>query len=306
LSINGEFYNSIIYPHSMSSTYTDYSKVRLCKDSYNDLKGMSWPLYEEFIKLKFDELSQDIHDEIFQLNLSWKPPLESLPFSTVFYHQNFHFLLKHKFPDSDKIGEGYAHMWQDILVLTMSQGKKNGSFLEIGANSPTRINNTFLLEALYNWRGVSIDIVDYSNSWLIRPKSNFICADATELDYSKLLSTHFNEKQIDYLQIDFDDLNGHLVVLNSLLQLDYRFSIITLETRNSDNHKHVSLFRKTLLDNGYKLLVGDVEGFNPPSEKWTPLEDWYIDPNVINTNLVELFTKQGLTYKNPFFLFTDQ
>lgn len=47
---------------------------------------------------------------------------------------------------------------QDLFVIAMFNGKKNGSFLEFGANGPIADNNTYLLEKEFDYRGVSFDI----------------------------------------------------------------------------------------------------------------------------------------------------
>jgi len=46
---------------------------------------------------------------------------------------------------------------QDLFVAGMLQGKKNGSFLEIGSNHLQNSNNSYLLEKELNWTGYSID-----------------------------------------------------------------------------------------------------------------------------------------------------
>lgn len=52
---------------------------------------------------------------------------------------------------------------QDLFVVAMTQGKHNGTWLEIGCGDPIRINNTYLLEKRFNWSGTSIDVdlMDY-------------------------------------------------------------------------------------------------------------------------------------------------
>ena len=43
---------------------------------------------------------------------------------------------------------------QDIFVLSMLNGKKNGIYVEIGADKPKVINNSYLLESVFDWSGV--------------------------------------------------------------------------------------------------------------------------------------------------------
>ena len=63
---------------------------------------------------------------------------------------------------------------QDKFVVNVLNNKKNGYFLEIGANHPIKINNSYLLETKYNWKGI---MVECENEFLPlykqhRPNSN--------------------------------------------------------------------------------------------------------------------------------------
>jgi hypothetical protein len=92
--------------------------------------------------------------------------------------------LKFKFLESENIENNYSQSMQDMFVLSILDGKKNGVYVEIGADKPRVINNSYLLESQYDWTGVSFEIesdkVEYFNS--IR-KNKCICADATKFDY---------------------------------------------------------------------------------------------------------------------------
>jgi hypothetical protein len=58
--------------------------------------------------------------------------------------------------------EKQSQAGQDLFVIAMTQGKINGSFLEIGGHHPFEISNTYVLEKMFDWHGWSIDIIDYS------------------------------------------------------------------------------------------------------------------------------------------------
>ncbi len=44
-----------------------------------------------------------------------------------------------------------------MFVLTMLEGKEQGTYLEIGAADPFKSNNTALLEGVFDWKGISIE-----------------------------------------------------------------------------------------------------------------------------------------------------
>ena len=96
------------------------------------------------------------------------------------YYQKDLQRLRKKFSGVENIKENYSQSMQDIFVLTMLNGKRNGVYIEIGADQPVLVNNSYLLETEYDWSGVSFEIddekIDYFNS--IR-KNKCICTDAT-------------------------------------------------------------------------------------------------------------------------------
>ena len=56
---------------------------------------------------------------------------------------------------------------QDMFVLSMLDGKRNGVYVEIGADKPKIINNSYLLERKFGWRGVSFELDEVKLSFLI-------------------------------------------------------------------------------------------------------------------------------------------
>ena len=53
--------------------------------------------------------------------------------------------------------ETYSQINQDRLALEYFKFKKNGYFLDIGANVAQALNNTFLMESMYDWNGICIE-----------------------------------------------------------------------------------------------------------------------------------------------------
>ncbi len=203
-------------------------------------------------------------------------------------------LLRHKFPGSDSITENFSQAHQDMFVLTMLDGKRNGTFLEIGAFDGRMISNTFLLERDFSWNGVSIDIEKSAlNSFNANGRTaEFILGDALRLDYKKILSDRFPDGRIDYVMIDIEPTEKSLECLKKMPLDEFRFSVITYETDFYDPSTPADLknyireeSRKVLESNGYLLLVGDV--CNGSSE--FPFEDWYVDGEIVNDDIIKKF-----------------
>ena len=88
---------------------------------------------------------------------------------------------------TNKIERNYSQIYQDMFVLSMHEGKSNGTYLEIGAGDYKKGNNTYLLETIFNWKGVSIDFnTDLVNNFNNNRKNTCICQDATTIDYLEL------------------------------------------------------------------------------------------------------------------------
>jgi hypothetical protein len=66
-------------------------------------------------------------------------------------------LFKH---DNDlAVPTSHGQVGQDLFVIAMTHGARNGSFLEIGAGEPVYGNNTYVLEKQYGYRGISVEMV---------------------------------------------------------------------------------------------------------------------------------------------------
>ena len=194
------------------------------------------------------------------------------------YFKEDHDKLITKFTGSETIENNYSQAMQDMFVLTMLDGKKNGVYVEVGADQPKVINNSYLLETEFGWSGVSFELdedkVEYFNS--IR-KNKCVCADATDYDYESLFNERNYPKQIDYLQLDIDPAEGTLEAMKKIPFSDYRFSVITYETdvysSGPDIQDEEIAFLK---ERGYQLVVRNVRNEN------NPFEDWWIDPNIVS------------------------
>lgn len=214
----------------------------------------------------------------------------------ILYNNSKYERLKFKFEHSEEIDQNYSQAYQDMFVLSMLNGKKNGTFLEIGAWNPTFLNNSFLLENKFGWNGISIDIEPGIEQQHKNLRNNiFILDNALSINYEKLLTEHNFPNQIDYLSLDIEPHSKTLTCLK-LLPLDkYRFSVITFETDFYDKisegeemcHKVRNESRELLLSKGYVLIAGNI--CNVTNED--AFEDWYIDPTVVSEDIYKKFQR---------------
>ncbi len=169
----------------------------------------------------------------------------------------------------------YSQASQDQFVQFLLYdliGKQDpGYYLEVGAATPTLVNNSYFFEANHGWKGVSIDITDrFAQAWSTKRKNSLLVEDATQADYKAILMPF--PSVIDYLSIDID--RNYDLVLRRIPFEDYTFKIITIEHdfyRFGDNYRNKE--RLILSSLGYHLLCADVK------YKEIIFEDWWIHPS---------------------------
>ena len=197
------------------------------------------------------------------------------------YHYSLHSKLLCKFNGSEKIIENYSQCYQDMFVLTMLNGKKNGVFLEIGCDDAYFNSNTALLEESFGWEGISIDI-DPGKIEKFKKKrySTAIAADGLEIDFSKILT----ETNYDYLQIDCEPASTSFKILQRIPFKNHRFAVITFEHDNyCDKDKSIKIkSRKYLESYGYKMIVNNIA-----EDRWSDFEDWYVHPDLVDPKIIE-------------------
>jgi hypothetical protein len=189
--------------------------------------------------------------------------------------------LKKSFSGVERVTENYSQALQDIFVLTMLNGKENGTYVEIGGAHPININNTYLLEKTFGWSGVSFEInQDLAKFYNTKRNNKCICTDATQVNYSEVFEENNLPNQIDYLQIDIDPSFQSLASLKKIDLKNYRFSVITFETDAYQGSTAVlEQSRSILQGNGYQLVASNVKNCGHA------FEDWYVDPNTVTTDM---------------------
>jgi len=172
----------------------------------------------------------------------------------------------------------YSQAGQDRLayaLLVEPTDKHNGSFLDIGANHPVKLSNTYMLEEL-GWRGLLVDCDAYCLDLLrTQRKSPVLAADATNCDWKKTLTDAGLWPTIDYLTLDCDENSAKALAGLPLGEL--AFSLITIE---HDAYRFGNGLRDqeraVLHSAGYDLLCADVHSNR------CCFEDWWVKPDRID------------------------
>jgi FkbM family methyltransferase len=245
---------------------------------------------------KLDEYKNSLNHIIENKNLVADPNKPTSAFDLIqnfeksqqihtIYDKSKYNQFNYKFDGLEKIDHNYSQCYQDLLVLCLTNGKLNGTYLEIGSGDPFHGNNTALLEKLFNWQGISIEIdKDKVENFKQKRKNSIFCLDATIAPYDNILSI-LKTDIIDYLQLDCDPPK---TTFETLLQIPfdkYKFKIITYE------HDYCVDFTKSYRDKsrkylsslGYELLVNNIS-----ANMDSPFEDWWIHPDYFSTDTINL------------------
>jgi FkbM family methyltransferase len=214
------------------------------------------------------------------------------------YNSNDYENLRFKFNGSENIQNNHSQVFQDMFVLSMLDGKRNGTYLEIGGGYAYHKNNTALLERDFEWKGVSIEfnehcVNDYKTN---RPNANVLHTDALLLNYSRLLKQYFSDQDtIDYLQLDIEPSANTYEALLSIPFNEYKFGVITYE---HDHYVDVSgsyrdKSREYLTKMGYELVVTNVA-----EDDESAFEDWWVHPDLVDRSIINVMKATDESVKN--------
>lgn len=204
------------------------------------------------------------------------------------------------FEKYERIDVHNSQAGQDLFVLSCLDGKTNGLYVELGCWSPSLISNTFLLETVFGWNGMSVDTHPIQHqrdpiSWKQR-NTTLLVEDGTKIDFEKI-SELLKSKHFDYLQLDMDPADVTLRGLKNVPFDKVEFSVITYEhdyyTNQHNGMRDAS--RKIFRDNGYELLCQDVHWHGKN------FEDWYYNPKYIVGDRVEAFRSAGKEWTSIIF-----
>ena len=193
--------------------------------------------------------------------------------STLAYDPSLLDNYKYKFDGIDDIETNYSRHFQDMFVLSVLDGKREGSFVEIGSGHPELFNNTLLLEKDFGWRGISIDNSERMCQIFSRHRqSNVTLCDAATTDYNAMFKQQCLEQHIDFLRINAE--KASIEALGNIPFNKHEFGVIQFQHNAAwwgQEFREES--RKVLSKIGYILFVSDIS-----TDTTQNYEDWWVHP----------------------------
>jgi hypothetical protein len=196
--------------------------------------------------------------------------------------------LRFQFTGSENVERNYSQVYQDMFILSMLNGKRNGTYLEIGSCDPYHNNNTALLEQQFDWVGTGVEIdAKYIPAHIAHRKNKVLCHDATKINYDVILSELARDGVVDYLQLDCEPAKTTFETLLNIPFDKYKFAVITYE---HDYYVDVTRTFRTKSRNylkslGYVLVVNDIS-----TDGISNFEDWWVHPELIDKDILDKMT----------------
>ncbi len=257
-------FNRLIFNEPLDKMHKDAAIGNLKKLHF-------WPEEAE-LNTFFRTKEEEINNSFYQLEL---------------YFSKNHSSLKSKFSGSELVLRNYSETWQDIFVLTALNGKREGTFLEIGSSFPIFASNTFLLETEFGWKGISLDNQKKFTQKHLLNRDNFAFSfDALQVDYARLIADCGMILNVDYLQIDCGDPKTSLRVLSRVLDAGVRFKVLTFshDFYQDTNSEVKEKSRKLLTKAGYTLFITNVS-----HKQEDDYEDWWVDSESVSEDFYKTF-----------------
>ena len=237
-----------------------------------------------FRRLK-DEYGDELNDYYFKLIETNITALGSGPDqeSSIRYNK-FNYDLRFRFEHCDEIEQNFSQACQDLFVLAVLDGKKNGTYLEIGSAHSYHNSNTALLEQ-FGWFGIGLEMNPALASMHDRERKNkVLCKNALKINYEQLLKDSFNNNIVDYLQLDIEPSRNTFEALLLIPFDKYKFRVITYEHDHyvDMTRSYRDKSRRYLKNMGYTLLFNDIA----PNDGCS-FEDWWIKQDLIDPLILQ-------------------
>lgn len=141
--------------------------------------------------------------------------------------------------------KSYSQIKQDLKVLSFYNNKKNGYFVEIGANDGINLSNTYLLESDYNWKGICVEALPDKFNELVKNRKSIninkavydttgeILQFSSDNLYSGItdkIDKHMYSKTKQQISVETMTLNDILDKNNAPIFIDY----ISIDTEGSE------------------------------------------------------------------------
>ena len=207
--------------------------------------------------------------------------------------------IRYQFTGCETITDNWSQSGQDIFVLSMLDGKRNGTYLEIGSAEPEFLSNTCLLERKFDWKGAGVELnIELVGEYNAVRQNKCQVGDATTVDYHELLKNlaGIEERTLDYLSCDCEPAEQTYAALQNVMRQGFKFAVITFEHDTYTNHNSIikGESRDFLRSLGYVLVASNISALGENYD----YEDWWVHPDLVDAEIIEIFKNDDYTIKD--------
>jgi hypothetical protein len=203
--------------------------------------------------------------------------------------------LRLPFAGDELVERSFSQAGQDLFVLSLLDGKRDGVFLDLGCNQPILINNTYLLESVFGWTGLAIDIDPGFFDLFVFRKCQTLTADCTKLDWDRVTEM-LGTTSIDYLSLDLEPPEVTLECLKTIPFDRLEFSVITFEHDAYRSEDAVRTPAREIFEaNGYARVCSNVRLHG------LVFEDWYCDPTKVDPQRIDRLRSEDAEWEEIVF-----
>tara|TARA_R110002110_G_C13233506_1_gene698427 strand:+ start:219 stop:749 length:531 start_codon:yes stop_codon:yes gene_type:complete len=174
----------------------------------------------------------------------------------------------------------YAQAGQDVEALKVCPEGKY--YVDIGSAHPHHFNNTYLLEQ-HGWSGMLIDI-DVAAMNLCKDmrgsNNSYVNADLSKTSIGTIFDALSSPPIIDFISFDVDEVNEQVVQKFPFDKYKFRFATIEHDLYHRGPHLK-DYIKDVFTANGYTMYKENV--IAPGHGEY---EDWYVDTQLINSDLL--------------------
>jgi FkbM family methyltransferase len=187
----------------------------------------------------------------------------------------------------------YSQLGQDVEVLKFYNNKRDGYFIEIGASDEIELSNTYLLETMYNWKGICVEPIPRRYNLLCKNRPNSIC-------YDYAVYSESNKQVIFDIANTYDLLSGisshidchtHMVNKN---KLEITVTTITFNDLLEKSNAPSFIDYLSLDTEGSEFEILNSVDFQKYTFGLIDVEHNYIEPR--RSNIRELLISNGYHY----------
>lgn len=167
---------------------------------------------------------------------------------------------------------------QDRFVMSLIG--ESGTYIEIGANHPLLMSNSYNLEVHGKYKGFSVELnTNFQQAWReCSERSNPVYwENALLFDYVSACKQNKMKKHVNYLSCDIEPPENTFNALKRVIGQGVTFDIITFEhdRYQSEENYHEKAF-DFLKEYGYKIAVYDVWHKHPSRI----FETWFVNSSI--------------------------